>query len=508
MASKAAKSIDDLDVPEWFIAAVEELKPVRSLWCKNLPEIVLRDQTALLPASHPWIMAALRHMEAEAIRHDLVDLLKRHADLDSLDSWMAAALQAWLEDGTPENDAWILPAAGYLGRDSTVRCVRDAVRKWTREKQRTFAVRGLDALSRIGSKLALDEIATLAVGLRDHSVADDAQGLIAKKGEAQGISREEMADRHVITCGLDSRGERLLSYGPRSFRVVFGNTLGLTLFGEDGKPRRSLPPPAATDDPVLTPAAKEAWKEMKTGVTRVVKAQQKRLEQSMITGRTWAWPDFQQTMLSHPILSRIAQLILWQTAAEKSQMLRVTEDLTLANLHDESVSLDEAQQLRVAHPLRMQAEELKAWTALFSDYKIVQPFSQLTRTLYGCDPVLHSRTLLQVPPHEPLQPGVLYGVLDNDGWRLGRVADGLFTYSWKTFLAEKVTAAISYSPGLVAGSFGKSPLQVIRHCTFHSGMVTPEAPELPGKPLKLGDVPPVPFTESLRRLLRLTAEKI
>lgn len=508
MASKKAAKIDDQDVPEWFIAAVEELKPVKSRWCKDFPEIALRDHTTLLPESHPWIMAVLRHMEAEAIRHDLVDLLKRHADLDSLDCWMAAALQAWLESGAPEYDAWILPAAGYLGRDSTVRCMRDAVRKWTREKQRTFAVRGLDALSRIGSKLALDEIATLAVGLRDHKVADDAQGLIEKKGEAQGVSRDEMADRHVNTCGLDGKGERLLSYGPRSFRVVFGNTLGLTLFGEDGKPRRSLPPPAATDDPVLAPAAREAWTEMKTGVTRIVKAQQKRFEQAMITGRTWTWRDFQETILSHPILSRIAQLILWQTAAEKPQMLRVTEDFTLADLQDESVSLDEAQPVRVAHPLRMPAEELKAWTALFSDYKVVQSFSQLTRTLYGCDPVLHSHTLLQVPPHEPLQPGVLYGVLDNDGWRLGRVTDGLFTYSWKTFIAEKVTAAISYSPGLVAGSVGKSPPQTIRHCTFHPGIMTPEAPELPGKPIRLGDVPAVPFTESLRRLLRLTAEKI
>lgn len=507
MASKAAASIDDLDVPEWFIAAVEELNAVKPRWCKNLPEIVLRDHAALSCESHPWIMAALRHMETEAIRHDLIDLLKRHADLDSLDCWMAAALQAWLDGNAPERDAWILPAAGYLGRDSTVRCVRDAVRKWTREKERTFAVQGLDALSRIGSKLAMDEIATLAVGLRDHSVADDAQGLIEKKGEAQGVSRDEMADRHVNTCGLDNWGERLLGYGPRSFRVVFGRTLELTLLGEDGKPRKSLPPPAVTDDPILAPAAKEAWAEMKTGVKRVVKAQQKRLEQSMITGRTWTWPDFQQTILPHPILSRVAQLVLWQTAAEDSQTLRVTEDLTLADLQDESVSLDEAQSVRVAHPLRMRAEELKAWTALFADYKMVQPFSQLTRTVYVCDPMLHSKRFLPAPPHEPLSPGVLYGVLDNDGWRLGRPDGGLFTYHWKAFLAEKITAAIFYS-GLIAGSVGKSPVQTIRHCSFYSGMMTPEAPELPGRSIRLGDVPPVPFTESLRRLLRLTAEKI
>jgi hypothetical protein len=38
--------------------------------------------------------------------------------------------------------------------------------------------------------------------------------------------------------------------------------------------------------------------------------------------------------------------------------------------------------------------------------------------------------------------------------------------------------------------------------------MTPESPELPGKPIPLGEVPPVPFTETLRRLLRLTAEKV
>src|SRR5579862_3247226 len=80
MAAKSSASLDDLDLPDWFFSAVEELKPTRPRWCKNPPPIALQSQRELPPESYPWILAAMLYLETEAVRHDLFDLLKRHAD--------------------------------------------------------------------------------------------------------------------------------------------------------------------------------------------------------------------------------------------------------------------------------------------------------------------------------------------------------------------------------------------------------------------------------------------
>jgi len=258
------------------------------------------------------------------------------------------------------------------------------------------------------------------------------------------------------------------------------------------------------DDRALAEASRDAWSEMKTGYSRVLKAQLKRFEQAMITGRDWALPDFQQYVLQHPIVSRIAKMLLWKVVDGDLPTVRVADDLTFADANDETVTLAESQRLRVAHPLRITAEELKTWETVFSDYKIIQPFQQLARKSYLCETAMAGETSLPVPEHTPLKPGVLYGILDNDGWRLGRQDGGHFFFSWKRFEADGVTAAIHYA-GLVAGQIGTSPDQRILQCTFHPESLADGA--RPGKPMPLGSVPTAAYSETMRRLIRLTEEK-
>lgn len=504
MPAKAKISLDNLDAPEWFLQAAEELKPLSPKWAKSLPSIALRAGGELPAEAFPWLLASLRFTEEEAIRHDVVDLLRSRADRDSLDAWMAFVMKTWIAAESPAKDAWVLTGAGALGADGTVRALNEAVRAWSREKDRALAVRGLDVLGRIGTALAVKEVATLSAMVRDHSVADEAKGMIERKAAAQGATREQIEDRHVNDCGLDARGERVFNYGPRSFRAALGNGLELALFNQDGSRRVSLPPVAAADNRALAEASRTAWSEVKTGYNRVLKAQLKRFEQAMITGRDWALPDFQQYVLQHPIVSRIAKLLVWKVVDGDLPSVRVADDLTFADASDETVALEETQRLRVAHPLRIAAAELAAWETVFADYSILQPFQQLARKSYLCEPAMTGATTLPVPEHTPLKPGVLYGILDNDGWRLGRQDGGYFFFSWKRFEADGVTAVIHYA-GLVAGQIGASPDQRVLQCTFHPEPLADGA--RPGKPMTLGSVPGAAYSEALRRLLRLTEEK-
>jgi hypothetical protein len=52
-------------------------------------------------------------------------------------------------------------------------------------------------------------------------------------------------------------------------------------------------------------------------------------------------------------------------------------------------------------------------------------------------------------------------------------------------------------------AIGQSADQVVEFCCFHSGILASGEWELPGKPIPLGTVPPIAFSEAMRRLLRV-----
>lgn len=497
-------SLDQLDVPEWFADAARELKAARPKWARDLPSIALLPSGELPSTASPWVLAAIVSTEVESAKHDVMDLVKHKSETASLDAWMGAVLKCWLGEGAPERDAWVLTGAGVFGGATTARALHDAVRKWSRDKVQALAVRGVDALGRMGSKAALVEVATLSSGVRDHRVADEAQSLIERKARAAGASKDEIEDSHVSDCGLDARGERIFSYGPRHFRAILRKNLEIALLDETGRKRVALPPAATNDDPAMAEAARLDYAEMKTGIKRVAKAQHRRFEDAMITGRSWTLQDFRSRVLRHTIVNRVAQSLVWRIGGDSERTVRVTEDLSFANSADETAKLEETDLLQVAHPLQMAAEEVFTWNAVFGDYEIVQPFQQMQRAIYRCDAAMAKEEMFRAPAHPPLKPGVLYGILDNDGWRLSRAGDGRYTSSWKSFPAENVVVFISYT-GFIAGALAESPEQTIHHCAFYSGVMESTNLNVTGTLLQLGRVPPVAFSETVRRLLRLTA---
>src|ERR1700729_2257422 len=104
MSAKGVVSLDDLAAPAWFASAAEDLKALRPRWSKGLPCVALRAGGELPAEASPWMLGAIGFTETEAIRHDLIDLLRAHADRDALDAWMTAVLKTWISAASPARD--------------------------------------------------------------------------------------------------------------------------------------------------------------------------------------------------------------------------------------------------------------------------------------------------------------------------------------------------------------------------------------------------------------------
>ena len=352
-------------------------EPILPKWRQSLPVVALRAGNPLPAGLGAWILGALAVTEEEAARHELVDLLRRHADSASLDRWTADVLCAWISAGSPLRQAWLVPGVALLGGAAAASVLRDAVRRWSKDREQVLATRGLDALGRIDDPAALAAVAALAAGAIGRGVTREAQREVTKRAEAAGTSPDQLTDRHVPTGGLDPRGERSFRVGARSFRAVLGKNLELALFEENGRRRVALPRPSPNDDPATADASRRAWMESRTEVRRVAREQARRFERLMVGGRVWTLSEFQEDVLAHPILGRIARLLVWR--CDDDRCVRVAEDGSFADAADQEVGLDPARRLQLMHPLRESALELTAWSERFADYGLVAPFPQIGR---------------------------------------------------------------------------------------------------------------------------------
>jgi hypothetical protein len=108
------------------------------------------------------------------------------------------------------------------------------------------------------------------------------------------------------------------------------------------------------------------------------------LERAMIDERRWSAEAFQRHFLYHPVKCHIAQQLIWGIY-DGDQLLRtfhIMNDLSLSYADYHSLDLPPNCQVGIPHPLHLTDAEREQWLHLLHDYKIIQPFPQITRKIY------------------------------------------------------------------------------------------------------------------------------
>ncbi|GAA2399418.1 hypothetical protein GCM10010191_03020 [Actinomadura vinacea] len=126
------------------------------------------------------------------------------------------------------------------------------------------------------------------------------------------------------------------------------------------------------------PAAYKRFADLKKDVRTVAADQVQRLESAMVARRRWTAAEFQTLLVEHPLVWHLARRLVWLAGDDA---FRIAEDRTLADIDDDVLTLPESVSVGIAHPLDL-GGELTAWTRVFADYEIVQPFPQLGREVH------------------------------------------------------------------------------------------------------------------------------
>lgn len=301
-------------------------------------------------------------------RSELERFLEVHCKVESDGSWDAvAALPAvCLLCGARQAKRLVRVYQDLAGRELFAGGIRDQIRKgieeWLPCNENPDALRAL---------------------LRD-------QWLLCQAAERRSMRMEELSMLLLeqAETGLDQKGQAALDYGGRRFTVTLLPDLTLSIQNEEtGKLVKSLPRAGKEDDAAKAKAANETYKGLKSTVQTLFQGQKERLFQMFLQGDAFQAARWSSAYRNNPVLQRVAALLVWN---QKESCFTLSPDGEPIDAAGAAVDLG-SDDIRLAHPMEMQSEEVAAWQRYFTSRGLKQFFAQVWEPVVNFDAVRENR---------------------------------------------------------------------------------------------------------------------
>ncbi|WP_229071024.1 hypothetical protein [Actinoplanes sp. DH11] len=156
-----------------------------------------------------------------------------------------ALLDAWIADGMPPAESWVVPAQAHVGDDTTMDRLAPLVRSWPAKGRYARAADGFAVLATSGGDVALRHLLSIEEGMSGGPTNERAADYLRQAAARRGLSVAQLADRLASTHGLDAG--LTLDYGSRVFRVGTDEHLTPYVVGAGGRRLARPPKPGVKD---------------------------------------------------------------------------------------------------------------------------------------------------------------------------------------------------------------------------------------------------------------------
>jgi hypothetical protein len=505
--AKAGLKKAGANLPSWLPAAA-------------LPAVRRRDGTALDPdIIRWWIISGLKLKEAGG--NPWFDLLLDQLDPEDAGKLGLTILQAWVayDTAVPSDDEANAYAAQSV--DSTLAMYKrwkpETTREWVfamlrQQKLSSYLNSGndekgmlalasrapganavslvkaffrdhytrtaqckalLSCLASNPSPLAIQYVLTIAKRWRTRTVQELAVELVSSIAEKRGWTTDQLADRTVPTGGFDDAGILPLPIGEKTYSARLDGDGKISLFNPDGKTVQGLPASVSDD---AAPALKDAKALLSTArkeVKQVFDLQAHRLYEALCVQREWPAAEWDEHLLNHPLMRRLAQRLIWIGSGENGKQVatfRPLEDLTLTDATDNPVQLEGMALIRLAHASSFSAEKIAAWKTHLKDYEVAPLFDQLNRPRMTLDAGLGDATEITDRKGWMIEAFKLRGAATKLGYTRGTAEDGgwFFTYE-KRFESLQLVTIVEFTGNGLPEENRISALQALRFAKLRKG---------------------------------------
>jgi hypothetical protein len=347
------------------------------------PRPILKKSGLGLPDDAIDALARAMSISTLEIQDPVVEVAKKSCDARSLAEFAWSVFEEC--DGRQSRESeWVLPALAYFGDDRFANRLARRIASWSSTSRRTAAFAGIDTLLHMGTDTALAQIQLLALNKRYRRMAAYARGVLRAVARTREIEVEQLEDRVVPSLGFSARGLLPLDFGLRRFHGRVDGRLKPYLTDAQGARLTQWPECEDADDTAKAEKARESWTRVTEDLKPLASLQLQRLEQAMVTGRTWTVPDFRDCIAGHPLMRVLGTGLVWGVLGSDGRVastFSLRADGRLTDMQDKATKLPVGALVMIPHPLQL-GEALEGWRARFSGLKRGQPFAQLVRKTY------------------------------------------------------------------------------------------------------------------------------
>ncbi|MEU6368959.1 DUF4132 domain-containing protein [Streptomyces sp. NPDC046931] len=233
----------------------------------------------------------------------------------------------------------------------------------------------INALAEIGDPAALEALWRLQTQIKHRALRKQLDTALVTAAGRQGITAEQLIERSVPGHGLAPDGSLERDLGAHRARVAIEDavTVRLTFTGPDGRTSRTAP--AAVKDGC--PDQLKELKALAKEVRGTLSGERSRIEALMSAGRSWPYDEWCRHYRDHPVTGALVRGLIWEFQGADGPWRAVAPM---------SEPPGEPERVRLWHPIRASADEIRKWRARIVAERLRQPFKQAFREIYLLTP--------------------------------------------------------------------------------------------------------------------------
>ncbi|MFE6362240.1 DUF4132 domain-containing protein [Streptomyces sp. NPDC057806] len=188
----------------------------------------------------------------------------------------------------------------------------------------------------------------------------------------------ERTDVALRLPGLDFGDDGVLRRAAGAYTAVLTVTDSATLTWEkDGRPLRGTPAPVRRDHPALVKEMRELVKRVDAHLVTLARA----LEGGFTVDTVHPYGQWRTELAGHPLARTVVGRLIWEIEVAPGDRRAV-----LPQAADGLPDAPDDARVRLWHPLRADADAVRAWRDLLTEARIRQPFKQAFREIYRLTP--------------------------------------------------------------------------------------------------------------------------
>ncbi|MFS4091064.1 DUF4132 domain-containing protein [Streptomyces sp. AF1A] len=340
-----------------------------------------------------WRRTCLELAEAASAREVLADVLRALAEGEPLCSRRSGAHTGWIGGGyhyhyvVHQNDGdlarGVVWAAALTGGPAAAPhlgalALRTGAAGTGVVQDPKLAGAAINALAEMGDQAAMEALWRLQTRIKHRALRKQLDTALVTAAGKQGITAEQLIERTVPDHGLAPDGSLERELGGHRVRVAIEDaaTVRLTFTRPDGGTSRAAP--AAVKENF--PDELRELRDLAKAVRGTLSGERARVEALMSAGREWPYDEWCRHYRDHPVTGVLVRGLIWEfhNAGDVDGEWRAVAPAVEPP--------GEPERVRLWHPIRAQAHDIRAWRERLVAERLRQPFKQAFREIYLLTP--------------------------------------------------------------------------------------------------------------------------